>query len=467
MAQSQLRSIMHNSQQIHDMLKPNTNMPEWVQSKITLAADYISTCADYLQSNEKDLDEAFDLLSEAADKMVGTIGSDRKGLRHLKNYVMPYLSAEGRKKTANSFAEHGTLEHSGHGEHHDPKATHNFTLATKQGGHAKGTPVKVTHVSQGPNNSLIAHTEKHGSMPMGALYKPESLKKPAITREGFGVEGKIAENLGTKAAGSTKHGYDFHYGTGEHEIRGKVKEIEPDKKTGGASPTVRGESKLDKGKMGQSTLKHTKEKGWHFTNAALSSHMEKAQINGKPILDHLNEHHPDGKIDRAYSIPAPKGMAQHYLKTSNVNTLHLHNKKEGHGTTFTIGDKNNLKGKTKLGHLSHADLERLNGTITIEKTTTGSTQAAHRPKHSVMKELANMSKTNSAKHRDLTNKDHAEEFKQHINKMNEATTTANLAPYEGPMHKMKKVRNIAIRMANGKIKSLPPGKSGSSGGGGD
>lgn len=58
MAMSQLRSIMHNAQQINDMLKPDTNMPEWVQSKITLAADYISTCADYLQSNEEDLDEA-------------------------------------------------------------------------------------------------------------------------------------------------------------------------------------------------------------------------------------------------------------------------------------------------------------------------------------------------------------------------------------------------------------------------
>ena len=57
MAMSQLRSIMHNAQQICDMLKPNTNMPEWVQSKITLATDYISTCADYLQSNEDDLKE--------------------------------------------------------------------------------------------------------------------------------------------------------------------------------------------------------------------------------------------------------------------------------------------------------------------------------------------------------------------------------------------------------------------------
>ena len=32
-------------------------------------------------------------INEAADKMVGTIGSDKKGLRHLKNYVMPFFSA--------------------------------------------------------------------------------------------------------------------------------------------------------------------------------------------------------------------------------------------------------------------------------------------------------------------------------------------------------------------------------------
>jgi hypothetical protein len=57
MAMSQLRSIMHNAQEICDMLKPNTNLPEWVQSKITLAADYISTCVDYLESNEEDIKE--------------------------------------------------------------------------------------------------------------------------------------------------------------------------------------------------------------------------------------------------------------------------------------------------------------------------------------------------------------------------------------------------------------------------
>jgi hypothetical protein len=50
MAKSQLRSIMTNAKRMHDMLKENTNLPEWVQSKITLAEDYISTAANYMES---------------------------------------------------------------------------------------------------------------------------------------------------------------------------------------------------------------------------------------------------------------------------------------------------------------------------------------------------------------------------------------------------------------------------------
>ena len=49
MAMSQLKSIIANSQQMHDMLSEDTNLPEWVQSKITLAEDYISTASNYMQ----------------------------------------------------------------------------------------------------------------------------------------------------------------------------------------------------------------------------------------------------------------------------------------------------------------------------------------------------------------------------------------------------------------------------------
>jgi len=50
MARGQLQSIINNAQRVHDMLKDNDNLPEWVQSKITLAEDYISTVSNYMMS---------------------------------------------------------------------------------------------------------------------------------------------------------------------------------------------------------------------------------------------------------------------------------------------------------------------------------------------------------------------------------------------------------------------------------
>lgn len=57
MAKSQLRSIMHNSKMLHDLLEDNTNLPEWVQSKITLAEDYILTAANYMRGEMERMDE--------------------------------------------------------------------------------------------------------------------------------------------------------------------------------------------------------------------------------------------------------------------------------------------------------------------------------------------------------------------------------------------------------------------------
>jgi len=64
MAKTQLRSIIANSQAVHDMLKDTTNLAEWVQSKITKAEDYISTVADYMtaevnEAKQEDDDEDY------------------------------------------------------------------------------------------------------------------------------------------------------------------------------------------------------------------------------------------------------------------------------------------------------------------------------------------------------------------------------------------------------------------------
>jgi hypothetical protein len=63
MAMSQLKGIMQHAKQLHGMLKPDTDLPEWVQSKITLAYDYMQTAADYMSTEmNEDVDTYADAL---------------------------------------------------------------------------------------------------------------------------------------------------------------------------------------------------------------------------------------------------------------------------------------------------------------------------------------------------------------------------------------------------------------------
>ena len=59
MARGQLQSIIMNAQRVHDMLEDNDNLPEWVQSKITLAEDYISTVSNYMASEIDEMHLSF------------------------------------------------------------------------------------------------------------------------------------------------------------------------------------------------------------------------------------------------------------------------------------------------------------------------------------------------------------------------------------------------------------------------
>jgi hypothetical protein len=54
MAMTQLRSIIYHAQELHDQLDKNDNLPEWVQSKITLAQDYMQTACDYMYSQKNE-----------------------------------------------------------------------------------------------------------------------------------------------------------------------------------------------------------------------------------------------------------------------------------------------------------------------------------------------------------------------------------------------------------------------------
>jgi hypothetical protein len=107
MVMSQLKGIMNHAKQLHDMLEPSTDLPEWVQSKVTLAYDYMQTAADYMAT---EMNEAIDkgledeLMSQRqgqsgknwrvtrANKTIGTYNSkdkaDVKAMKHPLNKVV-------------------------------------------------------------------------------------------------------------------------------------------------------------------------------------------------------------------------------------------------------------------------------------------------------------------------------------------------------------------------------------------
>jgi predicted RNA binding protein YcfA (HicA-like mRNA interferase family) len=92
MAMSDLRSIMHNTQRLHDMLEPNTNLPEWCQSKITLAEDYISTVANYMTA---EMNEEVEYLEEKNAPTNPALWSRAKAMARAKFDVYPSAYANG------------------------------------------------------------------------------------------------------------------------------------------------------------------------------------------------------------------------------------------------------------------------------------------------------------------------------------------------------------------------------------
>lgn len=359
-----------------------------------------------------------DFLTEAKrNNMKGRISGAESGkvLSHIRRYVLPFLDQKQRMQAAKVLGPHMDVPTDEAGEHHKQEISH--TIGSKHGENESGTPVKVTGIDRvDPDGTVHVKTKDHGVVPMSKLNKPEGLAKAAVGREGFKVEDQINGHWGSKSAGSTRHAYDYSLGGSERKaapvVRGKVKETEPEYQ----KPIVRGESKLEKGKMGQGVVSFNKEKGWQVTHPdpQMAHFMANAQVDGVPLLKYMNLKHPEGKIDKGFSIKAPKGMAREYLRSTGANSLHIHNKERGAGTSFTFGDNNELLGKTKLGHLTNDDLDALDGTLAVEKSGSGSSTIIHRPKAAKMREYASASQIDPENHRDLTKKDHAMEFHGHV-----------------------------------------------------
>jgi hypothetical protein len=84
MAKNELLTIIRAARKLTGMLDNDDNMPEWTQKKITKAADYVDTAADYIASQkergvmEQDVAEEFDI--EAAREKLASLKRELKSV---------------------------------------------------------------------------------------------------------------------------------------------------------------------------------------------------------------------------------------------------------------------------------------------------------------------------------------------------------------------------------------------------
>jgi predicted RNA binding protein YcfA (HicA-like mRNA interferase family) len=119
MALNQLATLTRCAEMIKDLLKPDTDMPEWVQSKITLATDYIQTAADYMHSEMKEeveLDEAIKIGSKVTihspgkdyHGQTGHVGEIRNGAHKdaPKTYTVDYGNSQSVQLKSTNMKKH-------------------------------------------------------------------------------------------------------------------------------------------------------------------------------------------------------------------------------------------------------------------------------------------------------------------------------------------------------------------------
>ncbi len=119
MAMSQLRTIIRNCEEMMKVLKKETDLPEWVQSKITLATDYLQTANDYLMSELEEEVEQIDegsmddmnlsqLMKKHAHHHEIGGGSDRsyKALDAIEKHVKNIYGQKAHDKLVKSTEDH-------------------------------------------------------------------------------------------------------------------------------------------------------------------------------------------------------------------------------------------------------------------------------------------------------------------------------------------------------------------------
>lgn len=232
MAMSQLRTIIRNCEEMMKVLDKETDLPEWVQSKITLATDYLQTANDYLMSEleeEVTLDEVSRVYEPITKKMVARKPIKVQAGGGVTRNGVPVVT--GPSKHREKMKEEVELDEAKKTTHEDPLITVHKDGRLQAHAHLStindihGTSVKHTAIHAGGakvktkyGDNLEYKLSRHhaqgveesvGSTPMNPSYRkiPDMVAKDAPFEGGREVKStkSAAERVKKIAKGMEKH----------------------------------------------------------------------------------------------------------------------------------------------------------------------------------------------------------------------------------------------------------------------
>jgi len=107
MAKDQLHTLTQAAEELSSILSDDQNLPEWVQSKITKALDYINAANDYMDQTSHDEDQQEPIAEKATSKkqqkFMGMVHAAQKGEKPASPEVAK-VAKEMPKKAAKDFA---------------------------------------------------------------------------------------------------------------------------------------------------------------------------------------------------------------------------------------------------------------------------------------------------------------------------------------------------------------------------
>ena len=212
MVMSQLKGIMNHAKQLHDMLEPSTDLPEWVQSKITLAYDYMQTAADYMateMSEEWEVRRGTKVISTHKKKD----DADVKAMKHLLNKVVAKEEAKPDYSEAGD-AERIRKRQDGWQKTHD--AEKEFEKRAKSIKHAKEFLQRYKGVNEESTHSV--HVKTYDSQGQKQMNSPEFKKH--VTAHGGELDYPSDKGAAFKFK-SASHAAAFHRG-----VQSKFKELD-------------------------------------------------------------------------------------------------------------------------------------------------------------------------------------------------------------------------------------------------